>query len=130
MSLARSAGFFALHGLDLAVIIAVAAVRMMQMSRDEIIDVVAVRHRLMSATGAMLVCRVMAAASMARGAGGRIGSIYVETMFLDPRLPDVVQMAVVQIVHMAAMLHGGVPAVGAMLMSVIFMMMGHVSLLV
>ncbi len=45
--------------LQRAVIIAVIAMRMMQMAIDQIIDVVAMRHGLMAAAGAMDVTRGM-----------------------------------------------------------------------
>ena len=47
------------HDLQRAVIIAVIAMRMMQMAINQIIDVVAMRHGFMTAAGAMDVTRGM-----------------------------------------------------------------------
>jgi hypothetical protein len=46
------------------VIVAVITVRMMQMTIDDIIDMVAVRHRLVPAIGTMLVANHVSAAVM------------------------------------------------------------------
>lgn len=54
-----------LNHFERAVIIAVVAVRMMQVAVDEIVDVVAVRHRLVAASRSMDVIFIVAAAIVA-----------------------------------------------------------------
>lgn len=56
-------------------IVAVVAVGVVQVSRDEVIDVVAVRHLLVTAGGAVGVRFVVTTASVVRGAGRRVGRV-------------------------------------------------------
>jgi hypothetical protein len=53
-----------LHNLDGAMIVAVIAMRMMQMIIDEIVDMVTVRHRFMPTTGTVLVSGLVTTAIM------------------------------------------------------------------
>src|SRR5262245_31942573 len=66
---------FPLRLLDRAVVVAVIAVRVVQVAADEVVGVVAVRHRLVAATRAMPMALVVLAAVVARGAGSRVGAI-------------------------------------------------------
>ena len=61
-------------GLDLAVIVAVGAVRVVQVAGDEVIDMIAVRYGLVAAAGTMLMLGWMAATAVRRRAGSRIGA--------------------------------------------------------
>jgi hypothetical protein len=58
----------ALDEFDRAVVVAVIAVRMMQVAIDEIIDVVRIRHGFMTARRAVNVARLMAATVVIRSA--------------------------------------------------------------
>jgi len=51
-------------GRQWTVVVAVVAVRVMQVVGDAVIEVIAVRHRLVAAAGAVDVARLMAAATM------------------------------------------------------------------
>lgn len=95
-------------------IVAVAIVHMMQPAIDQKIDMIAMRHRLVPATGTvdMATCR-------RRDAAIRVGDADGDHMFIDMIAVHMVQMAVVQIINMAIMLHGGVAAAGTMLVGVI-----------
>src|SRR5947209_3035130 len=62
----------ALHHLDLAVIVAVIAVRMVQVTLDEVVRVIAVRDRFVAAAGAVRVVLGVGAAVVLRRAAGRI----------------------------------------------------------
>ncbi len=53
-------------------VVAVIAVRMMQVTVDEVVDMVAVRHGLMTATRAVNVTGLVTRAAMLRGAAGRV----------------------------------------------------------
>lgn len=64
-------------------IVAVVAVRVMQMAVDEVIDMVAMRHRLMPATGAMNVIAGMGPAGVRRGTAARIRRRHIERVFFD-----------------------------------------------
>ena len=90
------------------------------MAIDEVVDVIAVWHRFVAATGAVNVIRGVTAALVARRAGVRVGRRHFESMLLDLTVAaDVVQMPVVQIVNVVAVLDAGVLTVGAVLMVVI-----------
>jgi len=102
-----------------AVVIAVVAMREMQMAIDQIIHMVAVRHHFMPASGAVDVAGLVTCAAMLRGAGGGIGGAYGNHMLIDVPLVREVQVAIVQIIDMAIMANGGMAAVGTMLVGVI-----------
>jgi hypothetical protein len=100
-------------------VIAMLAMRVVKMAVHQEIDMIAVRDHLVAAAGAVLVLLVVAATDMARRAVGGIGCIDRQPMLLDAAGTHVVQMAVVQVIDMPVVLDGLVPAVGAMLVSVI-----------
>ena len=97
-------------------IVAVITVRMVQPAVDEVVDMVAMRHRFMSASWTMRMCAVDL-----RRAVHRIGAIDRDDMFVDVILVHVVEMAIVQIIDVAVMANRGVPAIRAMLMGVVGM---------
>lgn len=104
------------------------AVLMMQAAVHNVINMVAVRHRLVSATFAVN----MIAALMGMVAGIGIGFVYIQHVFVIMAVVLVVQMAVVQIVHMITVFDGRMAATGAVDMIVVFvgMAVAHVRLLV
>jgi hypothetical protein len=114
--------------LQSAVIVTVVAVHVMQVSVDEIIDVVAMGHRLVSASGAVGVSALRIGRA-ARGVSGADSN----HMLVDVISVHVMQMTVVQIIDMPVMPDGGMSAVRAMLMGVVGMMLlvtfGHGSFL-
>ena len=95
-------------------IVAMIAVRVMQPPADEVIDMVAVRHCLVSAVGA-----VRMRAARLRGAVHRIGGVDRDGVLVDVVLVHVMEMAVVEIVDVAVMANRGVTAVRAMPMAVV-----------
>jgi len=106
-------------------IIAVIAVRMMQMAVREVIDVVAVRNGVVAAVGTVFVALVMAVATVGRGALGRVGRADGEGVLLDLLAFDVMQMAVVQVIDVAIVNDRRVAASGAVLVRMVFVNMGH-----
>lgn len=104
------------------------AVLMMQAAVHNVINMVAVRHCLVSATFAVN----MIAALMGMVAGIGIGFVYIQHVFVIMAVVLVVQMAVVQIVHMIAVFDGRMAATGAVDMIVVFvgMAVAHGRLLV
>jgi hypothetical protein len=113
--------------LDFTVIVAVVAVRMVQVATHEVIDVVAVRHRFMAAVGPVTMCLLVSGAVMAGGAAGRIGTGDRQPVFLDVAAVLVVQMAVVQVIGVAVVVDGRVAAVRPVLMVVAFVVSRHVN---
>ncbi len=108
-----------LSALHLAVVVAVAAVRVMQVALHQVIGMVAVRHGFMAAARAVLVGLVMAAAGVFRRALAGILLAHGQLVLFHVLALDVVQVAVVQVIDMAVMLDCGVPAAGAVLMVVV-----------
>jgi hypothetical protein len=94
------------------VVIAVIAVRMMQMAVDQIVDVIAVRHRFVTAAGAMLVVRRVCAA-LVRVTAFRVLGVDFDPVFVDVVAVRVVKVTIVQIVLMLAVLHGDMAAARA-----------------
>jgi hypothetical protein len=94
------------------------AVRVMQPSVHQVVDVVAVRHGFVSAARTMLV----RASNFGRTAHG-VGVADVDGMLVDVIVVHVVQMAVMKVVDMVAMAHGRMPAVRTMLMGVVGMVL-------
>ena len=107
------------------VIVAVVAVRMVEMTADKVVDVVAVRNRRMAAIRTVHVSLFMGAAIVFGSAAGRIGPVHGEAVLLDLVAGDVMQMAVVQIIDVPLMDDAGVAAIRAMLVRMIFVMMCH-----
>lgn len=100
--------------------------RMMQMAIDEIIDMVAVGYRGMSASRTMDVVYVVTLADMAPGTSRRIGVGDVQCMLLDDTVGGLMmQVAIVQIIDVITMLNRGVPAIGTMDMVVMFVSVAH-----
>lgn len=116
----------AANDLYLAVIIAVAIVRVVQVTVDEIVDVIAVRNCFMTAAWAMNMVRSVTCAAMAPCAGSGIGRVDIERMLLDAASARLmVQMAIVQIVHMVFVFDCGMSALSAVLVVVICVLMTH-----
>ena len=80
------------HDLERAVIVAVAAMRMMQVAGDQVVDVVTMRHGFMAAARTVLVARLVAAAGVVRRASVGIGGTH-----LDRVLVEVIAMRVMQV---------------------------------
>jgi hypothetical protein len=104
------------------VVVAVIAMRMMQMTLDAKVDVVAMRHRVMAAAGPMHMGRLMAGAAMVGGAAVGIGPGHFDNMFVDMAFMRVVQVAVMQVVDMRAMPDRLMAATGAVLVGMLGML--------
>jgi hypothetical protein len=101
------------------VIVAVIAVWMMQVAVDQIIDVVAVRDRLVAASWAMNMAGLVPRARVSRRAPVGILGRHLYDMFIDVTCMHVMQVTIVQIVHMITVLHGRMAASGTMLVVVV-----------
>ena len=105
--------------LQLAVVVAVAAVRMMQVPVHEVIDVVAMRDRFMAATGAVDMRSIVAGAG--RGVAVGIRRADFDDVLIDVPGVRVVQMPVVQVIDVPVMFDRGVAAAGAVFVVVVGM---------
>src|SRR5260221_3533131 len=94
------------------------AMRMMQASAHQVIDVIPVRHGFVTAGRAVLV----RAAHLRRALHG-VGGIDRDGMLVDMILVHVVQMPVVQVIDVTFVAHRRMPAIGTMLVGMIGMML-------
>ena len=95
------------------------AMRMMQMTIDQIVDVISMRDGLVTATRAMYMVGIVAGTLVTAGAIVRIGLRYLHRMLVTVVSMRMVQMAVNQVVHMVAVLDRDMTAAGTVLMSII-----------
>ena len=89
-------------------------VRMVQLAVCKIVDMVTMRHRFMSAVWTVRMCAV----DLRRALHG-ICRVDRDGMLVHMILVHMVEMAVVKIIQVAVMTNRGVPAIRAMLMSVV-----------
>jgi hypothetical protein len=109
------------------VVVAVIAVRMVEMSVYEVVNVVAMRHRFVSASRAVNMIRIVSLASVCGCAASRIGVADLQRVLFDLAVrADVMQVTVVQVVHVVAVLNSGVLAVRAVFVVVIGVQISHV----
>jgi hypothetical protein len=104
------------------VVVAVIAVRMVQVTVDEIIDVVPMRYGFVTARRAVDVARVMAATIVIRCTLVGILRIDRERMLVDMIAVHMMQMTVVQIVDVIVVLDCRMPTVRTVLMVVVGVM--------
>jgi len=101
------------------VVVAVVAVRVMKVAADAVIYVVAVGNRLVTAAGAADMARFMTAAMMVRRAAIGVVAGHLDHVLIDVTFMRVVEVAIVQIVDVVVVTHGGVAASRPMLVSMI-----------
>ena len=97
-------------------VVAVLAMRVMQVVANAVIDVIAVRNRFVAAAGAVDMTRLMAAAAVVGGAPVGVVRGHVDHVLVDMIAMRVMQVAIVQIIGVAAVAYGGMAAARAVLM--------------
>ena len=102
-------------------VVAVLAVRVVEMIADEIVDVIAVRNLLMPAIRPVLVRGPVPAAVVLRRTRLGIFAIDLENVLVDVVAMRMVQMPVMQIIDVTVVLNRGMTAARTMLMGVIGM---------
>ncbi len=90
------------------------AMRMMQVAADEVIDMVAVGYGFVPAVWAVLM-----RATEFRGAAHGIFGAHGDHMFVDVIPMHMVEMTLVNVVHMTIMADRGMPAVGTVLIGMV-----------
>lgn len=90
-----------------------AVVGVVQMAVDQVADVVAVGHRLVTASRAMGMRRIVTITAVVRCARRRIGAAYFQTVFVDVVTVRVVQVTVVQVIDVIVVFDCDMPALGA-----------------
>lgn len=98
----------------------------MQVTIDEIVDVIAVGNRFMATTWSMDMVGSVTSTTMTTCASSRIVRIDIERMLLDAAcIGRVMQMTVMQIVDVVLVLDRGMPALCAVLVIVVCVLMAH-----
>jgi hypothetical protein len=106
------------------VVVAVIAVRVVKPVSHHVIDVVAMRHRLMPTVGTVLMRQIVPSGGLC--VLRRMLVVDSKTMLVDVAVVRMMQMPVVQIVDVIAVAHSDVPAARAMGMWVVLMnLTGH-----
>jgi len=109
-----------LNQRNLAVVVAMATVRMMQVPINQVVHMVSMRNGGVPASFSMNVPLVVTAARVRWRAGIRVCFRYLQHAFVNVAFVGVMQMAIVQIVHMVSMLDCRMTASGTMRMRMIF----------
>ena len=94
-------------------VVAMAAVRMMQVTGGEVVDMIPVRDRRVSTAWRVSVTLGMTRAAVRRCTCRRVGGADFESALVHVSVVDVVEVPVVQVVDVTAVLDGEVAAVGA-----------------
>ncbi len=97
-----------------SVIVTVTTARMMKVSVDQIVDVVAMRDGFVAASRAVLMVRFVRCARVIGRARGRIRFGDRQRMFVNMALMHVMQVAIMQVVLVSVVLHALVAAIGPM----------------
>jgi hypothetical protein len=113
-----------LDDLDRPVVVAVIAVGVVEAAVDEVVDVVAVGHGLVPAPGAVDVLGVVDGgdARLDGVAPGGVARADGQDVLVDLAVGDVVEVPVVEVIDVAVVLDGGVPAAGAVLVGVVLVL--------
>jgi hypothetical protein len=107
-----------LDHVDGPVVVAVVAVWVVKVTADQVVDVLAVRDRLVAALRSVLVFGLVFVAVVAGRAVGGVGLADRQCVALDAALAVVVQLAVVEVIHVIVVADGGVTAARAVLVVV------------
>jgi hypothetical protein len=107
--------------LELSMVVAVAIVLVVQVAIDQVIDMVAVRDRRVSASRSVHVVGRVGRADMSAGAGGWVMSRDLQDMLFDhPVEGRVMQVSIVEVVDMSIMFDCRMPAVFSVDMVMVF----------
>ncbi len=100
-------------------VVAMGAVRVVEVPSHEVVDVIAVGDRFVAATVAVDVVARVARTEVRGGAGGGIGGVHFENTFVYMAVVAVVEVPIVEVVDVVAMADRDMAAVGAVDMIVI-----------
>ena len=96
-----------------------AAVGVMQVPTDEIVDMVSVRHGLVAAARPVPVALVVSRAGVVGGTGAGVAVVHLEDMLIDVVAMRVMEMTVVQVVDVIPVLDRGMAAGRAVLVRMV-----------
>ena len=107
--------------LELSMVVAVAIVLVVQVAIDQVIDMVAVRDRRVSASGSVHVVGRVGRADMSAGAGGWVVSRDLQDMLFDHSVEGrVMQVSIVEVIDVSIMFDCRMPAVFSVDMVMVF----------
>lgn len=107
-------------------VVAVARVRVVQVTRDEVVGVVAVRDGFVAAAGAVSVSLVVRSAGVAGGAGRGVRAADGDGVLVGVVAMHVVQVPIVEVVGVPVVLDGNVSAARAVgVRMLVVRLMGH-----
>lgn len=107
--------------LELSMVVAVTIVLVVQVAIDQVIDMVAVRDRRVSASRSVHVVGRVGRADMSAGAGGWVMSRDLQDMLFDHSVEGrVMQVSIVEIVDMSIMFDCRMPAIFSVDMLMVF----------
>ncbi len=109
-------------------VVAVIPVRVMEVTVDEVVDVIPVRDRFVAAAGPVDVVVRVGVAVVGRTAG-RVRGVDLERVLFDRAARGVMQVTVVNVVDVIPVLDGGVAAARAVNVIMVVVRMGHGGLL-
>ncbi len=95
-----------------------AIVRMVKMTVDEIVDMIAVWDRFVAAVGAMDMGAVVSTALVVRGADRGIRWREGDDMLINMAVVEMMKMTIVKVIDVIVVLDGGMTATGCVLMIV------------
>lgn len=101
-------------------IVAVVSVLVVQVTADEVVDVIAVRHRRMATRGRVHVSRRVGSTCVRWRAAAGIRRVDGDLALVDVAIVVVVQVTIVQEVDVTVVLDGDVAAVGPMRVVAVF----------
>ena len=93
----------------------------MEVAVDDIVDVIAVGHRFVSAARPVDVVGIVVIAGVIRGAAVRVLVAHRDFMLFYSVLGLMMEVAVVKIIDVTVVFDGGMSAVGTVLVIVVFM---------
>lgn len=103
-------------------IIAVIAVGVVQVTVDQVVDVVAVGNRFVSTIRAVNVVRIVTPTIVTGGTIVGVGRGHFQRVLFDLAVTtNMVQMSIVQVIDVVSMLDARVLAIGTVLVIVVFM---------
>jgi hypothetical protein len=102
------------------VVVAVVAVRMVEVAGDQVVGVVAMRHGFVATIRTVGVIRVVPRAVVVRGAVVGVCGAHLDRVLVDMVLVRVMEVAVMQVIDVTIVLDRGVAALGTVLVGVTF----------
>lgn len=103
------------------VIVAVAIVGVMKVAIDQVVDVIPMRHGLVTTAGSVDVRRIVAGTHVTAGASIRVGLVDRDHVLVDVVAVKVVEVPVMKVVRVSVVSQGRMPTLGSVDVGVVLM---------